>query len=131
MSEYVNAGIETKQELLKRLVDGEEFYTEKGVRVCCNWSFDNPFRLGGVGLDLGLSEVLYRDLTIKKEWYDCLPEKERLCWVGDSQWSIDAKEFSRWVVDFDLELESKFKDDKGLRWELAEPVKPEDLIQDA
>ena len=117
MTKYINANIKSKKELAQRLSNGEVFYTPGNkYKLYFKESSDgNPFALDCASMNGAWS--LYKELLIKKEWYEDLTEP-MLCYVSD-------------VIDGDfceIKFISEFVDEKFIethsfnKWKYATPI---------
>jgi hypothetical protein len=120
----VNANIKSKKELAQRLIDGEVFYTESGIKVFYDEIQDStPFRLGIYNL-VGDVWESYSSLFKEVNWWDNIPEEGVLCWVDDCD--REPKRVAALITSKEC---GGYRSVGGSRWTYARPVKPEECLQ--
>lgn len=120
MTNFVNAGIESKEEAVKRLVNGEVFYLGE-YKLFLDCSRPSPFRRGDCPI---LADNWDDFKKWKKEeiWYEQPDAFPRLCWVWDYGGQGKLLEV---ITKCNVDL--MFIDKDGEGWRYAEPVEKGEL----
>lgn len=125
---YVNAGLKSKAEAIKRMMDGEVFYFGKDkIFYSEDQQYTSPFIiLGDKEARLGPSWSKYREWTIQVEcsWYDNL-SGGILCWVSN-----DENDENGWmekiVLGHDKDFIYPFRT-RSSRWKYARPMTKDEI----
>lgn len=123
---FVNAGIKTIEEAIKRLMDGEAFYSaEHNHKIKYDPTVLNssPFRFDTEPLKDYFGQ--YEEWLKKADWRGTLDEKPVLCWVWDGE-NEDSKLLIV-VVEYRKGHEYPYFANKGYNYEFAEPATLESI----
>jgi len=115
-------------EKIQRLMDGEVFYTNCGVKLFYQENtHSSPFRTEyGCGISKAWGLKWYKE----QNWYDNIPEKGVPCWVWDDS---ESDRCLRLVVEVSKNIHSEFRfldDACGVYWKHARPATKEELFDE-
>ena len=125
----INANIQSVEEALHRLVDGEVFYTEVGNKLYFNpvaKVLNDMFRISGYTVDTPINESFNRceEWKVEEKWWEGISEDNQvLCFVWDG--AIKPKNAqAAWVKE---KNGHEFLTHGNMSWANAQPVTAEDL----
>ena len=121
----INANIKTIGELVKRLVDGEVFHTDRSTLKFIPDSVQ-PFNdiAAGNYYNIDWSVIELHSLKVEAKWYEDITDPV-ICWAWDEN---DEEKSLVLIENYYPHDEWKFKANIG-PFQNAEPVKPEELLQ--
>lgn len=123
-----NAEVKSKEEALKRMIDGETFYLstlDKGILIICFDTITMRF-ISIYGLNnsivkpitIEFVEKYFKEFISESPWYNNIPTCGKLCWVTNSS-SESLK--PRKIVGY--KSTQVYLDSEGEEWLFAYPIK--------